>query len=53
MLSVVNECMQMLLCVQQIKHGFTSVHGDLLLGLYGFRCKRCDGTIPEANIADP
>ena len=59
MLSVVNECRQTLVIVQQKKKsGFTSsvvmymvtcrwgVHVD------GSRCKRCDGTIPEANIAE-
>ena len=34
----------------------SDVHGDLSLGVHvdvdGFRCKRCDGTIPEANIAE-
>ena len=25
---------------------------NLLLVVYGFRCKRCDGTIPEPNIDD-
>ena len=30
------------------------VHGDLSLGVHvdDFWCKRCDGTIPEANIAE-
>ena len=32
----------------------TDVHGDLSLGVHvdGFRCKRCDGAIPEDNIAE-
>ena len=32
----------------------SDVHGDLSLGVHvdGFRCKRCDGTIPEVNIAE-
>ena len=27
-------------------------NNNLLLVVDGFRCKRCDGTIPEANIAE-
>ena len=32
----------------------SDVHGDFSLGVHvdGFRCKRYDGTIPEANIAE-
>ena len=28
------------------------VHGDLSLVVDGFRCKQCDGTIPETNITE-
>ena len=56
-MSVENECMQTLLCAQQIKSEFTSdvektLHGHLSLVVDCLRCKRCDGTIPEANITE-
>ena len=28
----------------------SDVHSDLVLVVDGFRCKRCDDTMPEANI---
>ena len=39
---------------QWIHKQSSDVHGDLSLGVhvYGFRCKRFDGTIPEANIVE-
>ena len=44
------EYKQTLLSAQYVKSAFTS--GDLLLVVDGFRCKWCDGTIHETDLAE-
>ena len=48
MVSVEKECRQTLFSTQYVKIGFTSgVRGDLSRV---FMCRRCDGTIQEADL---
>ena len=39
-------------CKKWIHKRCSGVHRNLSLVGYGFRCKRCDGTIQEADLAD-
>ena len=39
------------LCIKWIHKRCSGVHGDLSMVADGFRCKRCDGTIQEADLA--
>ena len=38
-------------CIKWIHKRCSCVRGDLSLVADGFRCKRCDGTIQEADLA--
>ena len=38
-------------CIKWINKRCSGVRGDLLLVADGFRCRRCDGTIQEADLA--
>ena len=52
MVSVGNECRQTLFSAQYVNIGFTSdAVVYLSLAVDVFRCKRCDGTIQEADLA--
>ena len=42
---------QCTVCMQWIHKWCSCVHGDLSLVADGFRCKQCDGTIQEADLA--
>ena len=42
---------QCTVCIQWIHKRCSGVRGDLSLVADGFRCKRCDGTIQEADLA--
>ena len=38
------------ICIKWIPKRCSGLFGDLLLLADGFRCKRCDGTIQEADL---
>ena len=38
-------------CIKWIHKRCSGVRGDLSLVAYGLMCKRCDGTIQEADLA--
>ena len=56
MLSVGKEHRRTLFSAQYVKNGFTNsvvgVRGDLPRVADGFRCRRCDGTIQEVDLAE-
>ena len=39
-------------CKNWIHKLYSSIPGDLSLVVDGFRCKKCDGTIQEADLAE-
>ena len=39
-------------CKRWIYNRYSGVRGDLSLVVDGFRCKRCDGTIEEADLVN-
>ena len=39
-------------CKKWIYKRCSGVHGDLSQVAYGFRCRRCDGTIQEVDLAE-
>ena len=41
-----------IVCKKWIHKWCSGVCGDLSFVVDGFRCKRCDGTIPETDLAD-
>ena len=43
---------QCTVCIKWIHKQRSGVRGDLSLVIDGFRCKRCDGTIQEADLAE-
>ena len=43
---------QCTLCIKWIHKRCSCVRGDLSLVVDGFRCKRCDGTIQEVDLAE-
>ena len=43
---------QCTLCIKWIHIRCSGVRGELSLVADGFRCKQCDGTIQEANLAE-
>ena len=44
-------CVQCTVCIKWINKRCSGICGDLSLVADGFRCKQCDGTIQEADIA--
>ena len=48
----VQETVQCTLCKKWIHKRCSSVRGDLWLVADSFRCKLCDGTIQEADLAE-
>ena len=42
---------QCTVCIKWIDKRCSGIRGDLPLVADGFRCKRCDGTIQEADLA--
>ena len=42
---------QCTVCIKWIHKRCSGIRGDLSLVADGFRCKRCDGTIQEADLA--
>ena len=56
MVSVGKEYRQTLFSEQYVKNGFTNgcsgERGDLSRVADGFRCRRCDGTIQEVDLAE-
>ena len=43
---------QCTVCIKWIHKGCSGVRGELSLVADGFRCKRCDGTIQEADLVE-
>ena len=56
MLSVGKKYRQTLFSAKYVKNGFTNgavvVRGDLSRVAEGFRCRRCNGTIQEVDLAE-
>ena len=43
---------QCTICIKWIQKWCSGIRGDLSLVADGFRCKRCDGTIQEADLVE-
>ena len=43
---------QCTVCTKMIHRRSSGVHGDLSRVANGFRCRKCDGTIQEADLAE-